>query len=82
MDRIDRKNFVHEIASVVNKYSLENDSNTPDIIIGEYLYQCLEAYNNTIKLRNDWYYRADRVKVGVIDPMQPNSHEKAGSKSV
>lgn len=34
-----------EIAQVLNKYSAENGSNTPDFILAEYLMACLNAFN-------------------------------------
>lgn len=34
-----------EIASVLNKHSAENGSNTPDFILAEYLLACLAAFN-------------------------------------
>lgn len=34
-----------EISSVLNKHSAENESNTPDFILAEYLMACLNAFN-------------------------------------
>lgn len=34
-----------ELSSVLNKYSAENESNTPDFILAEYLLACLNAFN-------------------------------------
>lgn len=44
-----------ELAELINKYNLENESNTPDYIIAEYLYNCLENYNLITKLKDKWY---------------------------
>lgn len=76
MDRIDRKNFIFDMAEVINRHNVENASNTPDIILAEHLYDCIEAWNRAVKLRNDWFYSKDRVNTTIIDPMQPNSHQK------
>lgn len=43
-----------EIASVLNKYSQENRSNTPDFMLAEYLLGCLTVYENTIVSREEW----------------------------
>ncbi len=47
--------FVREVAEVINRYSLENESNTPDFIIAEHLWSCLLSFNETVQSRNDWY---------------------------
>lgn len=43
-----------ELASVLNKHSAENGSNTPDFILAGYLMACLKAYNETTKKALDW----------------------------
>jgi hypothetical protein len=48
----DRRQVVREFAEVINRNSLENDSNTPDYVLAEYLVSCLENWNNTIELRH------------------------------
>jgi len=40
---------------VINTNSLENDSNTPDFIIAEYLWDCLVSANILIGSRTVWY---------------------------
>ena len=48
-------NLALELASVLNRYSQENASDTPDYILAAYLLDCLEAYNravNRVKDRN------------------------------
>lgn len=47
--------FKDELTSLINKYSLENASNTPDFIIAQYLIECLDSYNLATMLRNKWY---------------------------
>jgi transcription termination factor NusB len=51
------KEFTKELEELINKHSLENDSNTPDYILAEYLTLCLQAFNRTLQLREDWYGR-------------------------
>lgn len=36
--------FELELSSLINKYSLENDSNTPDYILARFLRDCLNAF--------------------------------------
>lgn len=47
--------FRKELESLINKYSKENGSNTPDFILAEYLEDCLKAYNRAINQRDNWY---------------------------
>ena len=48
------KEFKKELEVLINKYSIENDSNTPDYILANYLFSCLEAYNKSVKSRDKW----------------------------
>lgn len=48
-------NLQTEISQILNKYSAENDSNTPDFILAEYLINCLVAFNNATQQRCNWY---------------------------
>jgi len=47
--------FKQELASLINRYSYENGSNTPDFIIAEYLIDCLDNFNKTTNKRTEWY---------------------------
>lgn len=44
-----------ELEGVLNGACAENESNTPDFILAEYLLGCLEAYNKATKRRDKWY---------------------------
>ena len=50
-----RKEFVSEIASVINRFSIENCSNTPDFILAEHVTQTLEQFAHTSRDREKWY---------------------------
>lgn len=47
--------FERELVKLINRYSKENSSNTPDWILAEYLSRCLENWNLTMLRRNEWY---------------------------
>lgn len=47
--------FKKELASLINRYSIENDSNTPDFILADYVVECLNSFANTSKTREKWY---------------------------
>lgn len=52
-----RGDFHKELESLINRYSKENDSDTPDFILAEYLRDCLHAYNAAVAAREKWYNR-------------------------
>lgn len=65
-------NFEKELASLINRNSLENGSNTPDFILANYLQECLNAFNKANIWRAKWF-SADGVPVGERDtgPVPP-----------
>jgi hypothetical protein len=44
-------NFREELISLINRYSMENGSNTPDIVLADYLIACLEAFDEAVTER-------------------------------
>jgi hypothetical protein len=51
------ENFEKELEKLVNRFSMENGSDTPDYIIAHYLTDCLIAFNKNVKRREHWYGR-------------------------
>ena len=49
--------FGQELTQLINKHSLENQSNIPDFILAKFMANCLDAFNLAMKERNDWYRR-------------------------
>lgn len=47
--------FERELKSLLNRYSKENGSNTPDFILAEYLNGCLGNFNRAVTARNKFY---------------------------
>lgn len=60
--------FEKELAALINKYSVENASNTPDWILAQYVVACLLAWATATQQRETWYDR---------DP-RPSDSEKVG----
>ncbi len=52
-DRIEL--FKKDIAYVINKHSMEDESNTPDYVLANYLYNCLLAFNRGVNDRTEFY---------------------------
>ena len=49
--------LVDELGGLLNRHSLENNSNTPDMILAEYMLGCLAAFETAIQQRETWYGR-------------------------
>lgn len=47
--------FRKELASLINRYSAENGSNTPDFILVDYLMACLKTFDGTVNARDRWW---------------------------
>jgi hypothetical protein len=52
------------LAAVLNRFSVENASNTPDFILAQYLLGCLAAWNQAVQQRETWYGRDPRPTAG------------------
>lgn len=50
--------FRAELAALLNKYSRENFSGTPDHILANHLGRCLDAFDQTMIERENWYGRS------------------------
>jgi hypothetical protein len=55
-------NLQKELESVLNKASRENESNTPDFILAEFMLRCLIAFESASKQREAWYGKAFKIK--------------------
>jgi len=49
------KTFEQELQELINRYSKESGSDTPDFMLAEYLYDCLIVFGKTMKARDKWY---------------------------
>lgn len=47
--------FEKELEGLINKHSMENESDTPDYILARYMFTCLSAYQNAVKARDKWF---------------------------
>jgi hypothetical protein len=51
--------FQKELEELLNRYSKEKDSNTPDYILAHYIKYSLIAFNQAVNLREEWYGRRE-----------------------
>jgi hypothetical protein len=47
--------FEKKLEQLLNEYSKESGSDTPDFLLAEYLSDCLHNYNKTIRARDKWF---------------------------
>jgi len=55
IENINEKNFQDGVRQLINSYCKENDSNTPDFILSEYLICCLDNFNSIVNKRSCWF---------------------------
>ena len=51
-----REAFARELTQLINRYSLELGSDTPDFILAEHLIRSLELFHLSTNVRRNWYY--------------------------
>lgn len=47
--------FHKELEQVINKYSKENGSNTPDWVLAHFLMSCLESFDKAVNQRSEYW---------------------------
>ena len=52
--------FEQELTKLLNTYCKEGESNTPDFVLAQYLFNCLAAFNTAVQQRETWYGRDAR----------------------
>lgn len=58
---INKTIFRKQLERILNIYSIENMSNTPDFILAEYLWDCLTAFDNALEKRNKWFNHEEKL---------------------
>jgi transcriptional regulator with XRE-family HTH domain len=47
--------FEHGLQHLINRFSIESRSDTPDFILAQYLQQCLTNFNYCVRRRDQWH---------------------------
>ncbi len=47
--------FQEELIDLLNRHSVENESDTPDFILAQVLLGCLKVWNDAVLKRDAWY---------------------------
>lgn len=53
------RSFKQDLVDLINTYSMENESNTPDFILANYMIDCLNIFESATNRREKWYGRYD-----------------------
>ena len=53
----DKPEFRKALEMVINCYSMENGSHSPDFLLAQYLFDCLAAFDKAVMHREAWYGR-------------------------
>jgi hypothetical protein len=56
---VNNTTFVAELENLINKYSKEKGSDTPDFILANHLARCLHNFDMTIRDREKFYGRGE-----------------------
>ena len=54
--------FSSELEHLLNKWSIENETDTPDFILAKYLTDCLAAFRYAANERRRWYVEGNDPK--------------------
>lgn len=49
--------FHDELRALLNRYSMERLSGTPDFILAQFLFGCLDAFGAAVREREEWHGR-------------------------
>lgn len=60
--------FRDKLQLLLNRYSMENGSNTPDFILAEYLDGCLKVFDAAVNLRDRWHNHPDPFQLALETP--------------
>lgn len=54
-DEVKAERFKDSLQALINRLSMENESNTPDHVLAAFLAQAFEAFNRSVMQRDSWY---------------------------
>jgi len=60
--------FEKKLEKLINQNSIENESNTPDFILAQYMMGCLSAFTAATQQRETWYGRDARPTETKLEP--------------
>lgn len=68
--------LVKELEAVLNRYSVENESDTPDFLLATLLSETLATWAKVTKARDSWYgFKPWGTSSGVTEESPPKNNE-------
>jgi hypothetical protein len=58
---VEQATFEEELCALINRRSMENESNTPDFILAAYMMDALVAFEKASLAREQWYGQSLRI---------------------
>lgn len=55
------RGFRSELTGIINFYSLDSESDSPDFILAEFLEDCLDAFDKAVNQRERFFGRKDEL---------------------
>jgi hypothetical protein len=71
--------LLEELETLLNRFSVENESNTPDFILAEYMMGALKAFEQATRRRDAWYGMNPEPGVQWWDTPSPSRKEPGGT---
>jgi len=69
--------FAKGLEQLINQYSMENGSDTPDFILAGFLVNCLRQFDSAVREREHWHGRAEFEQL----VSNPDAPAEAGQRS-
>ena len=66
-----KQKLLNEISAIINKNSTENESNTPDFILAQFLMKTLRAFNKATNQRDSWSSNSINKTINKSYPWRP-----------
>lgn len=73
----DMSDFLKELEDLINRHCMENESNTPDYLLAEYLCGCMKVFATTTAARDKWWGN----KNSIVDRCESSELTHIDSKS-
>jgi hypothetical protein len=64
-----RPTFFDALQTLINQYSVENGSNTPDFILANFMFKALINFDDAVKHREKWYGRDVKTDIDTLMPV-------------
>lgn len=76
---MDKISFGKELEELINRHSIDNDLNTPDFILSEYVIRCLENFSTTTLARDGWVRTPIQINSNWCNCQQSEYHNINGA---